>query len=213
MKVNRQTLLHTLAAGWEFTGDVPRDATAFLVGHGYPKTVTHVAAVAAEARRLAMRFGEDAERAETAGWLHDISVVIPSGDRIAAAETFGLAVLVEERTLPMIVHQGLSAVIARELFGVRDPAVLSAIACHTTLKAKASRLDTLVFVADKIAWDQPGTPPYLPALNAALDRSLDAAAFVYLDWLWQRRQTLGVIHPWFHAAYEERLEARATEDA
>jgi len=209
--MNRQPLLDALAAKWKFTGDIPCDAPAFLVTHACLKTATHVAAVAAEARRLAVRFGEDAEQAETAGWLHDISAVIPDENRIAAAEAFGLAVLPEERTLPMIVHQRLSAVIACELFGVRDPAVLSAIACHTTLNAGASRLDTLVFVADKIAWDQPAAPPYLPALDAALGHSLDAAAFVYLDWLWQRRHTLGVIHPWFRAAHRERLAARGIE--
>jgi len=207
--MNQQTLFGAPVAGWELTGDLPLDATAFLVIHRCPKTATHVAAVAAEARRLAMRFGENARQAETAGWLHDVSTVIPNEDRIAAAEAFGLDVLAEERTLPMIAHQRLSAVIAHELFGVRDSAVLSAIACHTTLKSGASGLDTLVFVADKIAWDQPGTPPYLPALNTALDCSLDDAAFVYLDWLWQQRDALGVIHPWFRAAYEERLAARA----
>ena len=47
-------------------------------------------------------------------------------------------------------------------------------------------------------------PPYLPALTDALEHSLDAAAFVYLDWLWQQRETLRVIHPWFREAYLER---------
>jgi len=38
-------------------------------------------------------------------------------------------------------------------------------------------------------------------LLAALAHSLDAAAFVYLRFLWERRVTLGVIHPWFVDAY------------
>lgn len=205
------TLLASLVQGWEQTGDLSHDVSTFLVKHGYPQTAVHVADVAAEARRLAARFGEDTDRAGMAGWLHDISAVIPSTKRVAAAEACGLAVLPEECVFPMIVHQRLSAAIARALFGVRDEATLSAIACHTTLKPAASCLDTLVFVADKIAWDQPGTPPYHADLIAALDHSLDAAAFVYLDWLWGRRVTLGVIHPWFRAAYMERSpETRCT---
>jgi len=128
---------------------------------------------------------------------------LPDGDRVAAAQAFGVDVLPEEAAFPMILHQKLSAVLARGLFGERNDAVLSAIGCHTTLKVGASTLDTVVFVADKIAWDQPGIPPYRDALLGALAHSLDAAAFVYLHFLWERRATLGVIHPWFVAAYQQ----------
>lgn len=202
------TLLAALTDGWAATGDVRRAAPAFLTHHGLPHTAAHVAAVAAEARRLALRFGLDADAAEMAGWLHDISAPIPNSERVAAAYAFGVDVLPEEIALPMIVHQRLSAMLARDLFGVRDAATCAAIGCHTTLKPGATPLDTAVFVADKIAWDQPGVPPYLPALTAALDASLDAASFVYLDYLWQRRQSLGVVHPWFRAAHAERCRAR-----
>ena len=54
----------------------------------------------------------------------------------------------------------------------------------------------IVFVADKVAWDQSGTPPYLNELVHALDKSLDAAALSYVDYLWRRRGELRVIHPW-----------------
>lgn len=176
---------------------------AFLTGRGFPRTAGHCAAVAAEARRLAARFGEEPARAEAAGLLHDISAPIPEAERIATAEAWGLEVLSEELAYPMIIHQKLSAVIAREAFGVTDAGVLSAIGCHTTLKAGASRLDKIVFVADKIAWDQPGDPPYLADILVALERSLDAAAFCYLDSLVQRRATLRVVHPWMLAAWGE----------
>jgi len=199
-------LIAPLREGWVQTGDIRHDALTFLTVHGLPETAAHVADVAKVAKHLAARFGEDTAQieAETAAWLHDISAVFPNETRIAAAEAFGLITLPEERAYPMIVHQQLSAVLTRELFHIRDPATLAAIACHTTLKAGATRLDTIVFIADKIAWDQPGVPPYLPALTHALEHSLDAAAFVYLDWLWQQRETLRVIHPWFRDAYMER---------
>lgn len=176
----------------------------FLVHHGFPETAKHCAAVARQARQLALRVGADAAAAERAGWLHDVSVIFPNAERIAIAHTLNVPVLPEEIAFPMIVHQKLSAVLARDLFGERDGAVLSAVACHTTLKVDATTLDTVLFVADKIAWDQPGQPPYLDELLAALDRSLDAAAFVYLRYLWDRRETLGVIHPWFREAYLQR---------
>ena len=50
---------------------------------------------------------------------------------------------------------------------------------------------------------QAGDPPYLDAIATALDHSIDAAALVYLDYLWQRRDLLPVLHPWAAAAYRE----------
>ena len=206
-----QTLLASLVAGFSFTGHISTDARAFLVHHGCACTARHCAAVAAEARGLALRFGADAGQAETAGWLHDISAVIPDAQRVAAARELGVEVLPGEEACPMLLHQKLSAVLARELFGVTGAGVLSAIGCHTTLRAGASALEKVVFVADKVAWDQAGEAPYHPALRAALDVSLDAAARAYLDHIWERRRELRVVHAWAKAAYAELAGVR--EDA
>jgi HD superfamily phosphohydrolase YqeK len=86
----------------------------------------------------------------------------------------------------------------------------NAIGCHTTLKAEASWLDKIVFVADKLKWDQVGDPPYLAAKAAAAERSLDAAALCYFEHLWQRWTSLAVLHPWAIDAYRQlRSAARA----
>lgn len=185
------------------TGDLAHDADAFLRAHGKPHTAIHSAAVADQARALAARFSVDPARAEVGGWLHDISAPIPTPQRLQASLALGLEVLPKERTAPMLLHQKLSVVVARELFHVTDASVLGAIGCHTTLKADATPLDMVVFLADKIAWDQPGRPPYLAPLLAALDRSLAAGCLVYLQHLWDQRQKLPAVHPWMVAAYRE----------
>ena len=113
----------------------------------------------------------------------------------------------------MILHQKLSAILAHELFGVDDLAVLSAIGCHTTLRADATPLDKVVFLADKIAWDQSGSPPYRDALLDALTHSLDAGACVYLQHLWAQRATLPVVHPWFENAYRQLCLCDAPDTA
>ena len=202
-------LLQQLVAGLALTGDLSEDVPLLLTHHRCPKTAEHSAQVAAEARRLALRYDLDPAPAEQAGWLHDVSAVFPSPTRAEVARALGLALLPEEEAFPPISHQRLSTVVARELFGVVDDRVLSAIGCHTTLKAGASALDKVVFLADKIAWDQPGEPPYLPALLAALDASLAAASLVYLSHLWERRATLRVVHPWLVEAYQELAGAPA----
>lgn len=196
-------MLDTLTKGIVFTGDLAADVTAFLHHHNYPHTAEHCRDVAAEARRVALKMGVNPDQAETGGWLHDVSAVIPTAERTIIAEQWGLEVLPEEAAFPMIIHQKLSVVMAREIFGINDEAILSAIGCHTTLKANAATLDKVVFIADKLAWDQPGTPLYKAEMLEALERSLDEAALVYLQYLWDRRDTLKVMHPYMVEAYRE----------
>jgi predicted HD superfamily hydrolase involved in NAD metabolism len=194
------------------TGNVATDAHAFLVAYELAPTAIHCGCVAAEARRVALLCGVDAAQAETAGWLHDVSAVIPNSERINVARAWDVPVLPEEEQFPMIIHQKLSVVLAREVFGVHDAAVLSAIGCHTTLKRDASVLDKVVFVADKLEWDQPGKAPFHDAMHAALAVSLDHAAAAYLSFLWERRDTLRVVHPWLRDASEQWVE-RSGRDA
>ena len=195
--------LQALKQDLKLSGDLPEDASRFLVQHGHAPTARHCGQVAKKAGELARQFDVNVSHAETAGWLHDISTVIPNEQRVQVALDYGLEVLPEEHKLPMIVHQKLSALIAYDLFNVTNSEVLSAIGCHTTLEKDASPLDKVVFIADKIAWDQEGQPPYRVELLTALEHSLDKAAFVYLDYLWQRRKTLPVLHPWVREAHQQ----------
>ncbi len=206
MQEHLSPILRPLLRGVSLTGGVAKDVTTLLTQHGHPHTAEHSAQVAAEARRVAQRVGEDPQLAELAGWLHDCSAIFPAQERVVVARSLDIPVLPEEEQFPMIIHQKLSQVLAAQIFGITDERVLSAIACHTTLKTGATCLDKAVFVADKLAWDQPGIPPYRAELLAALEQSLDRAAFVYLHYLWERRATLRVVHPWMREAYLELVQ-------
>jgi predicted HD superfamily hydrolase involved in NAD metabolism len=188
--------------GFKFTGDTLRDAHDFLEHHGFSHVATHVKAVALEARNLAERFGLNANAAELAGILHDIAVIVPNHERIALSRALDLPVFPEEEQVPMILHQQHGKVFARDLFGILDERVLSAIECHTTLKANSSPLDRAVFLADKISWDQPGIPPYLNDLLAALENGLDSGTRFFLEYLISSPNLL-VVHPWLREAYAE----------
>jgi predicted HD superfamily hydrolase involved in NAD metabolism len=185
------------------TGNIPQDASAVLTHHQCPHTLFHSTRVAAAAQQLAEQYNADTQAAICAGWLHDISAVIPQNEWIVCAEKWNIEILPEERQAPVVLHQKLSTYLARHLFRVTDPITLSAIECHTTLRPGASRLDKIVFLADKLEWDQTGKPPYKAELQKALQISLKTATEWYLTWMWQQRDKLLVIHPWFKAAYEE----------
>ena len=143
------------------TGKIENDIKAFLLKYNKEVTYKHSIRVANESRKIAVMYHVNEEKAAIAGYLHDISAIFPNGDRIVVAEQFGIEILQEEREFPMIIHQKLSKVIAKEIFKVDDEEILNAICCHTTLRKHATKMDLVLFVADKIEWDQNGAPPYL----------------------------------------------------
>jgi predicted HD superfamily hydrolase involved in NAD metabolism len=193
-----------LLGGLALSGNLPKDVTTFLVQNGYQNTANHSRQVAEAAHKLALRFGADPDKAVSAGWLHDISVIFLDDQRIGIARQLGLSLLPEEETNPVLMHQKISVLMAGEIFGVKDPEILDAIGCHTTLRAHATLLDKVLFVADKIAWDQVGNPAYLEEIIVAANSSLDEAALVYIRYLYRRQSQLaGPLHPWLLAAFQE----------
>jgi len=183
------------------TGKIEHSIKEFLLKYDKEFTYHHSIRVANEARKIATMFHENEEKAEIAGYLHDISAIFPNEERIKVAEAVGIEILQEERKFPMIIHQKLSRVIVKEIFKVEDEEILDAICCHTTLRKHATKMDLVLFVADKIEWDQNGTPSYLVGIKNGLEKSLEHAAFVYISYLWERKDTLKVIHPWLEEAY------------
>ena len=149
-----------------------------------------------EARKIAERYHVDKDSAEIAGYLHDISAVYSNDIRIQVSHDLGIEVLPEEETFPMIIHQKISKEMARDLFHINDQEILDAVGCHTTLKKDSTLLDKVLFVADKIEWDQNGEPPYLDQITQQLEHSLNHASFEYINFLWKQRENLRVIHPW-----------------
>ncbi|HFK1449889.1 MULTISPECIES: bis(5'-nucleosyl)-tetraphosphatase (symmetrical) YqeK [Bacillus cereus group] len=188
------------------TGKIENDIKAFLLKYNKEVTYKHLIRVANEARKIAVKYHVNEEKAAIAGYLHDISAIFPNEDRIVVAEQFGIEILQEEREFPMIIHQKLSRVIAEQLFKVTDEEILNAICCHTTLRKHATKMDLVLFVADKIEWDQNGTPPYLVEVKKGIEKSLEHAAFAYISFLWERKETLKVIHPWLKDAYRQLKE-------
>ncbi|SFL55246.1 hypothetical protein SAMN03159341_107101 [Paenibacillus sp. 1_12] len=94
-----------------------------------------------------------------------------------------------------------------------DTEVLNAIECHTTLKAGASKLDKILFVADKISWDLPGEHPYQEAMREKIVASdLDGAVLIYLNHVWGQRNQLRLVHPWLLEAREELMNGPESKD-
>lgn len=78
----------------------------YLRENGKEKLAGHVQRVAREARRIAEREGVDPAAAEAAGWLHDISLVLPYAEMLGVARAKGLVVLPEEEQAPALLVPG-----------------------------------------------------------------------------------------------------------
>lgn len=173
----------------------------FLFEQNCLETYHHCISVGDYAFELGKRYLENPEQARIAGYLHDISAIYPNDQRIAVANKMGITLYEEELEFPLIIHQKISKEIALNEFNITDEAILSAIECHTTLKGQYTDLDLVLFIADKIKRDQVGEPPYLIGLMEALDKSLENAAYYYVDYL--LNHNIKVIHPWLWEAYLE----------
>lgn len=184
----------------KITNDLKKSITEFLELNNCLDTISHSIEVANYAKDISCRYSIRSELAEVSGLLHDISAVIPNNKRIEVANILGIEIYDEERKIPLIIHQKISKVIAQDIFKINDTSILSAIECHTTLKKEPSKLDLLLFVSDKVKWDQDGNPPYLEGLLYNLDKSLEHSALYYIDYLLQNE--IKVIHPWLKDAYE-----------
>lgn len=167
----------------EKTGYLETDVRNLLECNGKGKTYTHVAAVAEVNSEIAMRFDLNVSSCKNAALLHDISAIISPSDMLDYTEKNRFELCEAELRFPFLLHQRISRIIAENYFGISDKTVLSAIECHTTLRPYASQQDMALFIADKIAWDQPGVPPFDKAVRDALEHSLEQACLEYMTYM------------------------------
>lgn len=183
------------------SGDLLRGVDAIFQRYGREITRRHVPRAVAEGRRLAARFGVSEDAAGMALWLHDIGGVFARSEMVGLCEALDVPVCPEERQLPLVLHAKLNVVLAREWQGVTSPDILQAVLYHTTLHAEPTPLDQVVFLADKLEWDQRGLPPYHAGLSAALDEGVDAGTRWMLAWMAQPQAKLLISHPDLCAAW------------
>lgn len=114
------------------------------------KRFAHTLGVATMAGRLAERYGENPERAELAGLLHDSAKELSLEEMKVWLFKAGYEVDTEVSQSRALLHGPAGAAFAKMYFGVRDKGILSAIYHHTFGKSAMSLLEEIVFLADYI---------------------------------------------------------------
>lgn len=115
-----------------------------------PKRFAHSLAVAHTARQLARLHGVDVAKAETAAALHDCAKCLPLKEMQRICREQHLTEDKQVLESGALMHSLAGAYLAATVYGISDPDVLRAIACHNTGKVDMTRLDMVVYLADKI---------------------------------------------------------------
>ncbi|MCC8160389.1 MAG: bis(5'-nucleosyl)-tetraphosphatase (symmetrical) YqeK [Oscillospiraceae bacterium] len=159
-----------------------------------PKRYAHSLGVADEAKRLALKYGADEEKAYTAGLLHDCAKGYSIEEQIELCER--LNVLLDDAALqcPPVIHGFLGSVIAKTEYGINDEEILSAIKYHTVGRAGMSLLEKIVYIADmtEVNRDFDGVENLRETLERGLNEALMLSVEQQLKLQTKRR---GVIHP------------------
>jgi len=169
----------------------------------------HVAAVVAEARRLARLHGVDEQRVVLAAWTHDIARAARPKELLRQARELGLRPNKVEKTAPILLHGPVAARLLATGYGVQDEDVLAVARWHSTGRAGMSAVEKVVFLADKVEPGKLESEPALVEVRQLAETDLDGAVLRYLDLQLLEVVRRGwLLHPDMLAARNELLLAR-----
>ena len=127
---------------------------AYLKEHLSKKRYNHSLNVANAAVMLAKKYGGDADKAYTAGLLHDIAKEMPAQEQLAIVKRSSLDVCEVETAAVPLFHAIAGAELVQELFGIRDMEIIKAIRYHTVACGGMSKLSVIIYMADLISEDR-----------------------------------------------------------
>ena len=163
--------------------NIAQKIESLFLSNNQQKRYEHICSVAKRIDTIAIQYGLDREKCRLSALLHDISTLISWEDMLSYAKDNDWKLCAAEISHPFLLHQRISAVIAREDFCITDSDVLEAITFHTSLCQNASQYQMALFIADKLDWSIGGYPPYYVLMLEALNISLESACYEYVKYM------------------------------
>jgi predicted HD superfamily hydrolase involved in NAD metabolism len=154
---------------------------AWLAENVPPSRVNHILRVEQMATELAVHYQQDVTKAAISGLMHDLAKYFPPQKLLSMARLEGLEVDEVMEAAPHLLHADVSAIIARDTFGVEDEEVLQAIANHTLGRPGMSLLSCIVFLADSLEPGR-GDTPELENLRLVSRENIDRAVWKNCDY-------------------------------
>lgn len=140
----------------------------------------HTLGVMYTAGCLAMRYGEDLQKALLAGLLHDCAKCISHTEKIRLCEEHQIPISDTERKNPGLLHAKLGAFLAEEKYGIKEKDILQAIQSHTTGRPEMSLLEKITYIADYI---EPGREKAadLPQIREIAFKDIEECLYLILE--------------------------------
>ncbi|MDR3289534.1 MAG: bis(5'-nucleosyl)-tetraphosphatase (symmetrical) YqeK [Peptococcaceae bacterium] len=174
------------------------------------KRFRHSEGVAAMAARLAGKHGLDPLKAAYVGWTHDIAKEVSPDRQVALVSRWQLLADPDESRMTEVLHGPLAAYWLEKYYQIEDQEVLSAVANHTLGVPGMSRMDLLLYGADKVEVHR--SFPEADYLRRALYEHLEQGALACMEYILRDlRQARRPIHPLTQAAYEDLKERLTIE--
>jgi predicted HD superfamily hydrolase involved in NAD metabolism len=141
----------------------------------------HIQRVEDETVRFAALHGVDEQRARLSALGHDLVRHKRGQELLDLAAEYALTPDAVERAAPILVHGQVAAAMLARDYGVQDAELLAGIDCHTTARAGMSKLEQVLFVADKVEPHKLAREADLAEVKQLAETDLDAAVLRYLD--------------------------------
>ena len=168
---------------------------AWLAANVPQSRLNHILRVEQMAVELASFHKVTTEKAAQAGLMHDLAKYFKPQKLLEIAQVEGLDIDPISAINPHLLHADVSAILARNTFGVNDEEVLQAIANHTLGRPGMSLLSCIVFVADSLEPGR-GDTPQLGNLRQISYQDLEKAVWLTCDYsLKFLLETHCLIHP------------------
>ena len=175
-----------------------------------PKRFDHSIHVMETSRELAEKYGAEIEEAILAGLIHDCARDLENTDTFALCRKYGIKADPIMQKQPQLLHGIIGSFLARDLFEIDCPRVLTAVAEHTMGKEGMDKLSCIVFIADYIEAGR--NYPGVEKIRKAADESLEKAVVAGLDntigFILEKR---GLLHPQTVATRNWALEQIAAK--
>ena len=141
----------------------------------------HILGIEQMSVELARHYHLDVEKAAQAGLMHDLAKYFKPTILLQMAKDEGIEVDPVCEATPHLLHADVSAIVARNQFGMQDEAVLQAIRNHTLGRPEMSGLSCVVFVADTLEPSR-GNTSELEALRQVSLQNLYKAVWLSCDY-------------------------------
>lgn len=144
---------------------------------------------------LAQLHNLDVDRAAQAGLMHDLAKYFKPHRLLEMARLENLSLDPVDEANPHLLHANVSAIVARDEFGITDQEILAAIANHTLGKPGMSSLSCVVFLADTLEPGR-GDTAELNLLRQVSQQNLNQAVWMTCNYTLKHLiETHRLIHP------------------